>query len=68
MSKEEKKVSTKKNHWVLKFLVFSLVLLIVAIFGGKSNSTLPNIIGGIYVVAGIAWFYKNTKPLKEASK
>ena len=54
MSKEEKKVSTKKNHWVLKFLVFSLVLLVVAIFGGKSNSTLPNIIGGIYVVAGIA--------------
>ncbi|MEG0250868.1 MAG: hypothetical protein RR561_08390 [Peptostreptococcus sp.] len=68
MSKKEKKDSPKKNHWVLKFLAFTLVLLVVAILGGKASSTLPNIIGVIYVVAGIAWFYKNTKPVKEASR
>lgn len=53
--------TAKKNHWILKYMVFAIICVIAAILGSKVNKYIPNIVGVIYVLAGVVWFYQHTK-------
>ena len=61
MSKKEKKNKPKKNRWIMKFVVFALILLVICVAVGRSIPALPNILGVIYILAGLAWFIMHTR-------
>ncbi|WP_101773862.1 hypothetical protein [Peptostreptococcus faecalis] len=59
--KESKKNKPKKNRWVMKFMLFALVLFVISLFAGRINPIIPNIIAIVYVISGVLVFYKNLK-------
>lgn len=61
MSKKNKKNESKKNPWVMKFVVIAIIMLIASIIGGKSIPSLPNILGVIYIIFGLVWFFMHTR-------
>ncbi len=65
MSKKDKKNKTKKDRWVMKFTAIAIVFLIVAIAAGKAIPVLPNILGVIYIVFGLVWFFMHTRVTPE---
>ncbi len=65
MSKKDNKNKTKKDRWVLKFIAIAIVFLLVAIVAGKTIPSLPNILGLVYVVFGLVWFFMHTKVTPE---
>ncbi len=55
----------KKNRWVMKFVIVAIIFLIAAIIGGHSMPSLPNILGVIYIVFGLVWFFIHTRVASE---
>lgn len=51
----------KKDHWIIKFAIFAVILLVICVTVGKSVDMLSNVLAVIYIFAGLYWFTKHLK-------